>query len=70
MTATVSYQPTLLFGLKAIANTFRVSPKRVKLWIEQGAPIVVDGEGGSRRYTVELAALQAWRVQSSANWGK
>ena len=64
MTVAVSYIPTLLFGLGAIADAFRVSPERVKRWIEQGAP--VDGEGGSRRYTAELAALQAWRVQMSA----
>lgn len=63
MTVAVSYIPTLLFGLGAIADAFRVSPERVKRWIEQGAPVVVDGEGGSRRYTAELAALQAWRVQ-------
>ena len=66
MTVAVSYIPTLLFGLGAIADAFRVSPERVKRWIEQGAPVVVDGEGGSRRYTAELAALQAWRVQMSA----
>ena len=35
MTVAVSYIPTLLFGLGAIADAFRVSPERVKRWIER-----------------------------------
>ena len=49
MTVAVSYIPTLHFGLGAIADAIRVSPARFTRWIEQGAPAVVAGEGGSRR---------------------
>lgn len=58
----IGYIPQLLFSRKEIRDAFQVGDDTVTRWIEQGAPIVVEGRGNNVRYCAEVAALQAWRV--------
>ena len=55
----IGYIPQLLFSRKEIRDAFQVGDDTVTRWIEQGAPIVVEGRGNNVRYCAEVAALQA-----------
>lgn len=62
---TVAYVPTPLRSLREICESLGVGEKTVKNWIERGAPIAVEGEGPTTRYSAELAGLLAWRTAGS-----
>lgn len=62
--AQVSYVPKILRNMAEICEEMGVGPKTVKKWVEQGAPIAVEGEGAKVRYSAEVALLQIWRVMS------
>ena len=57
----VVYEPKILRSLAEICDTFGVSKDRVRYWVQLGAPIIVEGEGSSMRYSAELMRLQTWR---------
>lgn len=57
----LTYAPHLLNSLTEICKAFGVSGLTVKRWAEDGAPIVVEGEGARRRYSAELLDLHDWR---------
>ena len=63
--AGVSYTPKILRNMNEICEEMGVGPKTVKKWVEQGAPIAVEGEGRNKRYSAEIACLQKWRGQQS-----
>lgn len=56
----VSYSPKILRSLVEIKEVFGVGERRIKLWVRQGAPIAVEGEG-RKRYSAEAIRLQVWR---------
>lgn len=60
-TLVIVYVPTPLRSMTEICKTLGVGPKTVKLWVEAGAPIAVEGTGRRARYSAELARLQLWR---------
>lgn len=39
----VSYTPKILRSLAEIKDVFGVGERRIKLWVQQGAPIAVEG---------------------------
>lgn len=57
----VSYTPKILRNMAEICEEMGVGPKTVKKWVEQGAPIAVEGDGRKVRYSTEMVRLQAWR---------
>ena len=57
----VSYTPKVLRNMAEICEEMGVGPKTVKKWVEQGAPIAVEGDGRKVRYSSEMVRLQAWR---------
>lgn len=57
----VSYSPKILRSLAEIKEVFGVGERRIKLWVRQGAPIAVEGEGRKMRYSAEAIRLQVWR---------
>ena len=57
----VSYTPKILRNMAEICEEMGVGPKTVKKWVEQGAPIAVEGDGRKMRYSTEVVKLQAWR---------
>lgn len=59
----VVYEPKILRSMVEICNTFGVGPERVRKWIQEGAPIVVEGDGKCIRYSTEVMRLQRWREQ-------
>lgn len=61
----VSYTPKILRSLAEIKDVFGVGERRIKLWVQQGAPIAVEGEGSNVRYSAEVVRLQVWREVSS-----
>lgn len=61
----VSYTPCIRTGLTEIAKAMGVCRPTVKKWIEQGAPISMDGEGCNRIYMTEIAALWQWKLAHS-----
>ena len=63
--AQVSYVPKILRNMAEICKEMGVGPKTVKKWVEQGAPIAVEGEGAKVRYSSELLYLQLWRIRTS-----
>ena len=58
-----SYTPKILRSLAEIKDVFGVGERRIKLWVQQGAPIAVEGEGNNVRYSAEAARLQVWREE-------
>lgn len=58
---TVVYVPTILRSMAEIKKAFGVGEKQIKKWVEQGAPIVVEGDRGKTRYSAEMVRLQLWR---------
>lgn len=61
----VSYTPKILRSLAEIKDVFGVGERRIKLWVQQGAPIAVEGEGSNVRYSAEVVRLQVWREVNS-----
>ena len=59
----VSYTPKILRSLAEIKDVFGVGERRIKLWVQQGAPIAVEREGNNVRYSAEAARLQVWREE-------
>ena len=57
----IAYVPKILRNLEEICAEMGVSPKVVRRWVRDGAPIAVDGEGNKMRYSAEAARLQLWR---------
>lgn len=57
----VSYSPKILRSLVEIKEVFGVGERRIKLWVRQGAPIAVEGEGRKMRDSAEAIWLQVWR---------
>lgn len=59
--AQVAYVPKILRNMAEICKEMGVGPKTVKKWVEQGAPIAVEGDGANSRYSAESVRLQLWR---------
>ena len=57
----VVYAPRILRSLAEIKEAFGVGERQIKLWVRQGAPIAVEGEGRRMRYSAEAVRLQVWR---------
>ncbi len=57
----VVYAPMILRSLAEIKEAFGVGERQIKLWVRQGAPIAVEGEGSKARYSAEMVRLQVWR---------
>ena len=57
----VVYAPMILRSLAEIKEAFGVGERQIKLWVQQGAPIAVEGEGRKVRYSAEAVRLQVWR---------
>ena len=57
----VVYAPMILRSLSEIKEAFGVGERQIKLWVQQGAPIAVEGEGSKVRYSAEAVRLQVWR---------
>ena len=49
----VVYAPRILRSLSEIKEAFGVGDRQIKLWVRQGAPIAVEGEGRKVRYSAE-----------------
>ena len=62
--AQVAYVPKILRNMAEICEEMGVGPKTVKKWVEQGAPIAVEGDGRKVRYSSEMVRLQTWRETS------
>ncbi len=60
----VAYVPTPLNSMAEICDRLQVGNRTVKRWVELGAPVAVEGEGEKKRYSAEMAALLAWRVDN------
>lgn len=60
-----AYTPKILKNLVEICAEMGVGKETVRQWIDAGAPIVVEREGNRTRYSAELVALQAWRLEYS-----
>lgn len=58
------YEPQLLRSMQEICTAFGVGQKTIRAWIQQGAPIAVEGQGRRARYSTELTRLQCWREQT------
>lgn len=57
----IVYAPRILRNLAEIKEAFGVGERQIKLWVRQGAPIAVEGEGRKVRYSAEMVRLQVWR---------
>ena len=57
----VVYAPRILRSLSEIKEAVGVGDRQIKLWVRQGAPIAVEGEGRKVRYSAEAVRLQVWR---------
>lgn len=62
----VVYAPRILRSLAEIKEAFGVGERQIKLWVRQGAPIAVEGEGRRMRYSAEAVRLQVWREGSES----
>lgn len=60
----VAYVPKILRNMAEICEEMGVGPKTVKKWVEQGAPIAVEGNKNKIRYSSELFSLQLWRIRT------
>lgn len=56
----VAYLPKILRNLSEICDEMGVGEKTVKKWVENGAPIAVEGNGCKTRYSTEALRLQLW----------
>ena len=56
----VVYAPRILRSLVEIKEAFGVGERQIKLWVRQGAPIAVEGEGRKVRYSAEAVRLKVW----------
>ena len=61
----VVYAPKILRSLAEIKEAFGVGERQITLWVRQGAPIAVEGEGRRMRYSAEAVRLQVWRESLS-----
>lgn len=61
----VAYAPKILRNMAEICKEMGVGPKTVKKWVEQGAPIAVEGDGRKRKYSSETVRLMMWREEYS-----
>ena len=59
--AQVNYVPKILRNMAEICREMGVGEKMIRAWVEQGAPIAVEGQGKKLRYSAEVSALQSWR---------
>lgn len=57
----LKYSPLILRNMAEICAYMGVGPETVRRWVDQGAPIVVEGET-RLRYSAEAAALFQWRL--------
>ncbi|MDR0338733.1 MAG: hypothetical protein LBH65_00475 [Desulfovibrio sp.] len=57
----ISLKPKILCSMAEIKEAFRVCEKTVQAWIDEGAPIALEGKPGAWRYSVEMVTLQSWR---------
>lgn len=55
------YTPKILRNMNEICAEMGVGKETVRAWIDQGAPICVEGSDARPRYSAEAAELQAWR---------
>ena len=58
---TVVYEPRILRNLIEICRVMGVGKDTVRVWVSQGAHIIVEGCGRKQRYSAELMRLQLWR---------
>lgn len=58
----ITYAPCIKTGLQNIADAMGVCRDTVRKWANQGAPIVVEGEGKNLFYMTEIAALWSWKL--------
>lgn len=58
----MSVQPVFLRSMLEICACMGVGKETVQEWISLGAPIAVERQGRSVRYSAEAVALQNWRV--------
>ena len=65
----VVYLPKILRTLTEICAEMGAGPETVRRWVQEGAPIAVEGEGVKRVYSAEAARLQAWREAACAGKG-
>lgn len=59
----IAYVPTPLKNMTEICQKLGVSPRQVKEWVKEGAPIIVEGKKTSTRYSAELVQLMFWRQE-------
>ena len=59
----ITYTPKILRNMAEICEAFGVGEKTVKVWVKQGAPIAVEGDGRRVRYSAEMVSLQEWRLR-------
>ena len=60
----VAYLPKILRSMSEICEEMGVGQKAVRSWVQQGAPIAVEGTGSKTRYSAEAGMLQAWRAHA------
>lgn len=63
----VAYLPKILRSMSEICEEMGVGEKAVRGWVQQGAPIAVEGRGTRLRYSAEAGMLQTWRVHVVGN---
>ncbi len=59
----VAYLPKILRSMSEICEEMGVGEKAVRSWVQQGAPIAVEGAGSKTRYSAEAGMLQVWRAR-------
>lgn len=57
------YAPLVLRNMGEICEVMGVGHRTVRKWVEQGAPIAVEGENRRKRYSAEALSLQKWRME-------
>lgn len=65
----ITYTPRILRTMAEICEAFGVGEKTVKAWVQQGAPIAVEGDGRRVRYSAEMVELQRWRCKPTKIYG-
>lgn len=61
----ITYTPVLLKNMVEIMAAFNIGRETLLEWVDAGAPICVERDGRQPKYSCELAALQAWRLERS-----
>lgn len=62
----MAIQAHFLRSMCEICACMGVGKETVQEWISQGAPIAVERQGRSVRYSAEAVSLQRWRVERHA----